>query len=78
MFQKRSVKLFQFLPDAQFDPMIDFWLLCCRYCFSSSFNKENNADLKIDSKMLKNNADQKPETAKPSTNLSANKIIVNK
>ncbi len=43
--------------------------------FLSSFNKENNADLKIDSKMLKNNADQKPETAKPSTNLSANKII---
>ena len=43
--------------------------------FLSSFNNENNADLKIDSKTLNNNADQKPDTAKPSTNLSANKII---
>lgn len=40
-----------------------------------SFNKENNADLNIESKMLKNNAAQKPETVKPSTNLSA-KIII--
>lgn len=43
--------------------------------FLSSFNKENNADLKIDSKILKNSAAKNPETAKPSTNLSANNII---
>ena len=29
----------------------------------------------MDSKTLNNNADQKPDTAKPSINLSANKII---
>lgn len=44
------------------------------YFFSS--NKENKNDLKIDSKILKNNAVKKPETAKPLTNLSANKIII--
>ena len=41
-----------------------------------SFNKENKKDLKIDSKILKSNAIQKPETAKPSTNLSASRIII--
>ncbi len=43
--------------------------------FLSSFSKENNADLKMDSNILNSNAHQKLETAKPSTNLSANKII---
>lgn len=43
--------------------------------FLSSFNNENNADLKIDSKILNKKAQKNPLTAKPSTNLSANKII---
>lgn len=30
----------------------------------------------MDNRILKNNAAQKPETAKPSTNLSANRIII--
>ncbi len=41
----------------------------------SSFNNENNADLKTDSKTLNNSAAKNPETAKPSTNLSANNIM---
>ena len=43
--------------------------------FLSSFNNENNADLKTDSKTLNNSAQKNPSTAKPSTNLSANKMI---
>ena len=44
--------------------------------FLSSFNNENNADLKTDSNILKKNAAKNPETAKPSINLSANNIII--
>ena len=43
--------------------------------FLSSFNNENNADLKTDSKTLNNKAQKKFLTVKLSTNLSANKII---
>jgi hypothetical protein len=39
-------------------------------------NRENKADLKIDSNILNNNAVKKPETAKSSINLSANNIIM--
>lgn len=45
------------------------------YLFSS-FNSEKRKDLKIDSKILKKKAAKNPDTAKPSTNLSANKIII--
>jgi hypothetical protein len=41
-----------------------------------SFNSENNTDLKIDNSILKSSAVKNPETAKPATNLSANKIII--
>ena len=39
-------------------------------------NKENKNDLKIDNRILKNNAAKKPDTEKPSTNLSAKRIII--
>lgn len=42
----------------------------------SSFKKENKKDLKIESSILNKNAAKNPETAKPFTNLSANKIIM--
>jgi hypothetical protein len=46
------------------------------YYFLFSFNTENNADLKTDSNTLKSSAEKNPETAKPATNLSANKMII--
>ncbi len=51
-------------------------LLLNKTYFFSSFNKENRKDLKIDNRILKKSADQKPETAKPSINLSAIKIMI--
>ena len=50
-------------------------LLVINYFFSS-FNNENKIGLKIDNKILNNKAAKNPETAKPSTNLSANNIII--
>ena len=41
-----------------------------------SLRSENNTDLKIDNKILKSSAIKNPETAKPSTNLSAKMIII--
>jgi hypothetical protein len=39
-------------------------------------NSENNADLKTDSKILKSSAAKNPETTKPATSLSANKMMI--
>ena len=50
-------------------------LLALNYFFFS-FKSENKIDLKIDSRILKIKASKKSKTAKPSTNLSANKIII--
>ena len=39
-------------------------------------SKEKRKDLKIDKRILKNSAAKNPDTAKPSTKLSASKIII--
>ncbi len=53
----------------------NFLTACAKVYFLSSFKIENKMDCKKDNSKLNSNATQKPLTAKPSRNLSANKMM---